>query len=194
MLLSNPFLILTLLSVLVELSASQPASCLIGSSDVAAPTFSPEPAPGTFYMDQINVAQCTGTISKIRYCYHNSPMLMNASLEARVSLYRRMGFFRFVRVSDVFVIRNNIRDQSGLVCENLNLETEVEVREQDMFGLCIPSSSENKVLPLFSESTDTNLMTTPCNSESVDRVRVFDLTTLTDTAFHVYADTSKTYV
>ena len=165
------------------------ADCSIGNADSEVSEISEAPTPGVFYLNDINVAQCAGTIRVIRYCYHNSPGL--PTLEARVSLYERRRF-TFNRISDVFVIRNTLppSGNTGLVCETLNLGMEVEVSEGNVFGVCIPNSNQSAVLPIFSESAG-RVRTRPCDLQPPDFVGRFGLPILDDIVFHIYADTSK---
>lgn len=161
-------------------------SCLMGDSSIAG---DPQAIRmGNFYLDFDNLAQCSGFISTIRYCYQNSPSLAMNVAEARIGVYRRTGTTAN-RVSEEFIITNHIPfsgGTSGSVCEDLELEAPVPVNEMDMLGVCqLSTTSDGKVLPVVSGTVS---RAPACGTQPVDSVSLFSYSILNDETLHLSAN------
>lgn len=147
---------------------------------------------GVFYLDRGNTAGCSGQVERIKYCYHSQLGVSTNTTEAQFSIYRRRGFI-YIRVSDVFRIRNHLPFETSneLQCEYLELEMAVQVEEGDAFGICLPNSGGNEVLSILSESSGGTLNTLPCDVVPQDNFFRFALSESSDVRLHLYAITSK---
>lgn len=140
---------------------------------------------GNFYLDFFNLADCSGTVSRIQYCYQNSAGLAINTTEARIGVYRRTGT-TVNRVSEEFVVTNHVpfSGSSGSVCEILELEPPIVVNEMDMFGVCLLSSS-GETLPVVSGGFS---RVPACSVELVDSVSLFSYSIHNDLKLHLSAN------
>ena len=149
-----------------------------------------EPVSGFFYLDLINTALCDSfSVSRIKYCYHNSPTLSQNIVEAQVAIYRRANTV-YSNISDVFIVTNNMSASisSGLVCEYLHLETPIEVEAGDMIGVCFPSVGESEPLPMMSHFTGGTLSASSCGAGPVDSSSSRFRFPVNDVKLHLHAE------
>lgn len=162
------------------------SSCLMGDSSIARDTQGID--TGKFYLDFDNLAQCSGFVSIIRYCYQNSPTFTTNVAEARIAVYRRTGSI-VNRVSEEFIISNHIPSSggtSGSVCADLELQTLLLMNEMDMFGVCLLGATSNgEILPVVSGTVS---RAPACGAQPVDSVSLFSYSIFNDETLHLSAN------
>lgn len=163
--------------------------CLIGDNSNTGIRL--DPMPGVLYLNEATQAECPGNISRVRYCYHNSPNTSTNSTRAEIAVYRRRWII-YNRISQVFTTSGNtpFNYSQGLVCEYVNLGMAITVKRGDVFGVCLPNQGVNEVLPIVSESSG-SLSTLPCQNQPPDSFNRFSLSVLSNARLHIYADLSK---
>ncbi len=164
--------------------------CPIGEDSISGTPRNRE--TGVFYLSVGSEgAECTGTVSRIKYCYHNSPSLSTNMAEARMAIYRRQGFLTVNRVSDEFTITNRVpfNGTSGLVCEYLELQAPVFVEESDLFGVCVFSARSAETLPVVSGASEGSyLRVSSCDAQSIDSTSLFSFSFMDKLTLHLSAD------
>ena len=170
-------------------------ACPIGDSSLTGTPRDPDTIPGQFYWSEALEASCPGTITRVRYCYHNSPDLPLNSALARFSFYRR-NTFQFSRIvgSGEFTIRNTVpfTGSSELVCDHLELGTTVEIGPRDVIGVCLPPEEDDVALPILSDAADGNtLFTLPCSGQPLDTFFRGSFTSIRNARLHLFADAGK---
>lgn len=141
---------------------------------------------GKFYLDFVNLANCSGTVSRIQYCYQNSLSLAINTAEARIGVYRRTGT-TVNRVSGEELIVTNRVASSGTVCEILELAAPIAVNRMDMFGVCLHSTS-GQTLPVVSGGVS---RVPTCGAEPVDSVSLFSYSIFNDLKLHLSANVTS---
>lgn len=173
-------------------------ACPIGDSSTDGTRRDPVPS-GVFYWSEALAVDpgCTGSISRVRYCYHNSQSLVTNSAVARFSLYRRSGA-TYSRISNVFTITNRISAESpldSLVCEELELGTTLQVQSRDLFGVCLPEVEDEdsmQALPIISNNPrGTTLGSQPCEDQPLDSFFRLTLSFISNVQLHLFADAGE---
>ena len=183
---------------------------IIGSSDNSS---SEVDSNQDFYLNTGRPANCSGTITTLRYCYYGQSDNDRNTYQSSVALYRLMNGRTniYVRVSDTIAIskRTPISDVPpaetllpGFNCDSYKLNESIRVQTGDVIGACIDndgpirqlnlvSNNENAYDILFADSDYVGCR----NSISflLNRISEIDFQTTQNRILHVYAEISKSY-
>ena len=184
---------------MLKLTYSQTSDCgqignpLTSSQNAVRRSVSAAQVSAAFYLDTNNSANCSGTVTRWRYCYFPSQADLDAPPSIQFAVYRlnqtNSGYDRVSRVYTAF----GIDDIDATVdCQNLQLQQRqfAQVQSGDVIGACIyqATSSASPLNVIGSGATGQSLMEGGgCNFNSLPR-STNQLTSRNGLVMLVYAD------